>query len=181
MREILGKKFFDRPALEVAPELIGKYIVRSIGGAEQAYMITEVEAYIGPEDLASHSSRGMTERNRVMFGEPGIWYVYLCYGIHWLANIVTGPGMHPSAVLLRGVEGAQGRIDGPGKLTRILGIDAAFNGQRVDTESEKYSPCQLWLESRGALLEPKNIRRMPRIGVGYAGAWAKKPYRFVLK
>jgi DNA-3-methyladenine glycosylase len=111
----------------------------------------------------------MTPRNAVMFGPAGHWYVYLCYGIHWMLNIVTGPEGVPAAVLLRGA----GRFTGPGRVTRGLRIDRARNGRAACRRSG------LWLE-RGGPVPRGLVRRTPRIGVGYAGEWAEKPLRFVV-
>ena len=167
-RTPLGRGFFERGTLVVARELLGKYLVHS----EKALMITEVEAYDGPADLASHAARGRTPRNALMFGDAGIWYIYLCYGIYRLLNIVTGPRDYPAAILIRGVEG----VDGPGRLTRHFGIDASFNGKKAEKESK------LWIEDRGVVIDPRTILRTPRIGVAYAGpVWAAKKYRFVLR
>ncbi len=135
-------------------------------------MITEVEAYCGPDDRASHASRGMTPRNRVMFGPPGFWYVYLCYGVHWMLNLVTGVEGYAAAVLLRGIED----VAGPGRLTRLLGIDKSFDGAKCAPASG------LWIEGAGTVPPGWRRRRGPRIGVDYAGAhWAAKPYRWWLE
>jgi DNA-3-methyladenine glycosylase len=167
-RIVLRKAFFKRDTLTVVHGLLGKYLV--CGGT--ALMITEVEAYDGPDDLASHAARGRTPRNSVMFGDAGVWYIYLCYGAHWLANIVTGPPDYPAAILLRGVEG----VSGPGRLTRHLGIDASFNHKRAEKRSG------LWIEDRGVVISPRRILKAPRIGVAYAGPiWANKKYRFLLR
>ncbi|PIY95650.1 3-methyladenine DNA glycosylase, partial [Candidatus Jorgensenbacteria bacterium CG_4_10_14_0_8_um_filter_39_13] len=90
MRKILSQSFFNRPALTVAKELMGKYLVRRYRGKLVSAMITEVEAYDGFKDKASHAFRGMTDRNKIMFGPAGFWYVYFTYGMHWMLNIVTG-------------------------------------------------------------------------------------------
>lgn len=171
MRKILTEKFFNRSALKVAKELLGKFLVRRLGKKEIALMITEVEAYDGPKDKASHASRGKTERNKVMFGEAGNWYVYFTYGMHWMLNIVTGPKNYPAAVLIRGA----GEISGPARLTKFLKIDKKFNGQPANKKTG------LWIEDRGVKISPKIIKRNKRIGVAYAGDWADKPYRFTLK
>lgn len=168
---ILGPKFFDRPALVVARELLGKYLVRRAGGRTTALMITEVEAYDGPRDRASHASRGRTARNAPMFGPAGRWYVYLCYGMHWMLNIVTGPKDYPAAVLIRGA----GDAAGPARLTKYLKIDRRLNGRPASRESG------LWFEDREVRVPASRIRRAPRIGVDYAGEWAKKPYRFMIR
>ncbi len=172
MNKVLGKEFFDRPTLEVAADLPGKYLLRRTGRGEQASMITEVEAYDGFEDRASHAYKGRTKRNGVMFGPAGIWYVYLIYGMHEMLNIVTGPVDYPAAILLRGVEG----VSGPGRLTRFLDIDKErFNHRPAVPDSG------LWIEDRGRVTEPAAIVRTRRIGVDYAGEWAAAEYRFLLQ
>lgn len=168
---ILKGKFFERSAIVVARTLLGKYLVRKHHGKIIALMITETEAYDGPLDLASHASKGRTARTEVMFGDSGIWYVYLIYGMYDMLNIVTGPRDYPAAILIRGVEG----IHGPGKLTRELGITRALNTKPATIKTG------LWIEDRCYEAMPHSIERTPRIGVGYAGPWAKKPWRFVLK
>ncbi len=103
MRKILTSQFFNRSTLSVAKDMLGKFLVRRIGKKEIKLMITEVEAYDGPKDKASHAHCGKTERNKVMFGEAGNWYIYFTYGMHWMLNIVTGSKGYPAAVLIRGV------------------------------------------------------------------------------
>ncbi len=171
MRKVLTQKFFNRPTLEVARELLGKYLVRKVGEKEIALPITEVEAYDGFEDKASHASRGKTLRNEVMFGSAGHFYIYFTYGRHWMLNVVTGEKGYPAAVLIRGA----GEISGPARLTKFLNIDKKLNGQKVGR------PAGLWLEDRGLKILPKKIIRTPRIGVNYAGlVWSNKNYRFRL-
>lgn len=169
--KVLEPKFFSRPALVVARELLGKYLVRRQRNREQAVLIHEVEAYIGPHDLACHGRFGRTQRTEVMFGPAGVWYVYLCYGIHWMLNVVTDEEDHPAAVLFRGA----GEFDGPGKLTKGLGID-----RRLNTKAA-VEKAGLWLEDRGEKVRRGDIQQTPRIGVDYAGDWMHKPYRYVLK
>ncbi|RJQ36673.1 DNA-3-methyladenine glycosylase [Candidatus Parcubacteria bacterium] len=168
MRRLLGPKFFDRPTLVVAKDLLGKYLVRKRGRREIAAMITEVEAYVGPHDLASHASRGKTIRNSIMFGPPGYWYVYFTYGMHWMLNVVTEREAYPAAILMRGIEG----VIGPARVTKALGIDGRLNRMPAMYKTG------LWIEDRGAKIPPRAIRRSPRIGVDYAGAWRAKPWRF---
>ncbi len=174
MSKVLSQKFFNRNALKIAKELIGKYLVVKIKNKEKAYMITEVEAYDGPEDKACHVYKGKTERNKVMFDSPGHWYVYFIYGMYWMLNIVTGPGEYPSAVLIRKVE----NLNGPGKLTRDLKIDGRVNSKPADKKTG------LWIEDRGEIKQIVNgewqIIQAPRVGVQYAEEWANKPYRFIL-
>lgn len=171
MRKILSKNFFEKDTLEVAENLLGKYLVRKIGYKETALKINEVEAYDGFEDKASHAHKGKTERNKVMFGEAGNWYVYLVYGMHNMLNIVTGKKHYPAAILIRGA----GEISGPGKLTKFLKIDKKLNDKKSSVKTG------LWLEDRGEAADKKKIKRTARIGVDYAGSiWAKKDYRFTL-
>lgn len=171
MKKLLTKQFFSNSALSVAKNLIGKYLVRKLNGKEKAYMITEVEAYVGPHDKASHASRGKTKRTEVMFGQAGIFYVYLIYGMYWMLNVVTDKADYPSAVLIREIEG----YEGPGKLTKALKINKTLNGKEAAPQNG------LWFEDRGVRIPKRRIKRTPRIGVSYAKEWAPKPYRFVLK
>lgn len=176
-QRVLDANFFDRSALAVARGLLGKYLVRrlpavrhGVGRKTTALMITEVEAYDGFHDKASHARRGETARNAPMFGPAGHWYVYFTYGMHWLLNVVTGRRGYPAAVLIRGVAG----LSGPARLTKALRVDKAQNGKRASRATG------LWIEDRGMRIPSIKIRRAPRIGVDYAGVWAKKPYRFYL-
>lgn len=171
---VLPRAFFERPTATVARELLGKYlVVRHGDGTVDARMIVETEAYDGFHDRASHASRGETARNGVMFGPPGFWYVYLIYGMYDMLNIVTRERGYPAAVLIRGVEGAEG----PGKLTKALGITRTkFN------KKSAMKAAGLWIEDRGVCVAPRDIARTPRIGVAYAGEyWAGKEWRFTLK
>ncbi len=170
MRLVLDSAFYARPALSVARELLGKYLVRQLGDEQVAVRIHETEAYVGPHDLACHASKGRTARTEVMFGPAGHWYVYFIYGIHWMLNVVTASEGFPAAVLLRGA----GPADGPARLTKALAIDKRFNSRPAAVSAG------LWIEDRGERLARSAVRRTPRIGVDYAGLWAAKPYRFVL-
>ena len=168
MRKILNQKFFERSALKVAPELLGKFLVRKWRGKETAYLITEVEAYHGHDDKASHASRGHTKRTSVMFGPAGHWYIYLIYGMYWMLNVVTGKKDYPSAILIRSViaptrlsfsgsgsdpsspviasdqrKRSNLKLDGPGRLTKTLHIDKKLHSQPVKKKSG------LWIEDRG--------------------------------
>jgi DNA-3-methyladenine glycosylase len=168
--KVLDSSFFDGPAERVAHDLIGCRLNWRSGDKPESRIITETEAYIGPEDLASHAARGVTKRNAPMFGPPGTFYVYFVYGMHWLLNVVTGPIGYPAAALIRGVEG----IIGPARLTKALAITGALNGQPATEETG------LWF-SEGPRPPRRQILRSARIGVGYAGSvWALKPYRFKL-
>lgn len=177
MKKILNKQFFNRDVVAVTSDLLGKFLVREVDGTRIEAMIVEVEAYDGEHDLACHASRGQTPRNAVMYGHPGRWYVYLCYGMHHMLNIVTGEKDYPAAALIRGVELDDGtRILGPGRVTKFFHIDKKIN----DVAAEKAGA--LWIEDRGMDISARKITRTARIGVTYAGPiWAKKPYRFVLE
>ncbi|MDE7279614.1 MAG: DNA-3-methyladenine glycosylase [Oscillospiraceae bacterium] len=153
---ILGENFFHRDVLDVAPDLVGKLIVRTFeDGSETALRITEAEAYRGEEDTACHASKGKTERTKILYGKAGTIYVYLCYGMHWLMNAVTGEEGQPQAVLFRACE----VYDGPAKLTKKLEIDKSFNGEsfcgnpRIRIEDDGYRP---------------EIETLPRVGIDYA-------------
>ncbi len=162
--------FFNRSAVIVAKELIGCVLVRKSGAQVERYVITETEAYEGPYDQASHAFRGRTPRSEVMFGKPGIIYVYLIYGMHYMLNIVTGKKDHPGAVLIRGVSG----YAGPGKVTKLLHIDKTLNTKPLGTTTH------LWIEFPPTPFSQK-ILRTPRIGIDYAGdVWKNKKYRFAL-
>ena len=172
---ILPRVYFNRPTLSVARSLIGKYLVRSINGRMLAGKIVEVEAYVGPQDKACHASKGRTQRNEVLFGPPGVAYVYLIYGMYHCLNVVTEREEFPSAILIRAIEIDGELIDGPGRLCRALQIDRCLN--RVDLTT-----CEsLWFEDRGILVERGDVGAHPRVGVAYAGEWAKKPWRFRLR
>ena len=171
MKKVLGKNFFNQDARIVAQDLLGKYLVRRVSGKTTAYKIVETEAYLGGHDLASHARSGMTKRNFPMFGEGGHWYVYFTYGMHYMLNIVTGPEGKPSAVLIRSVEG----ISGPGRLTKALKIDKRLNTKPAGKASG------LWIEDREEKVNPHSIKKTQRVGVAYAGEWAKKLLRFILE
>jgi DNA-3-methyladenine glycosylase len=144
-------------------------LIRRRGGRLARGTITETEAYIGPQDLASHASRGRTIRTEPMFGPPGTLYVYLVYGLHWMLNVVTGPVGYPAAVLLR----SAGALAGPGRLAKALDITGALNGRAAALSSG------VWFSS-GDQRVSHQIICTPRIGVNYAGPiWSTKPLRFV--
>ncbi|MBI2086814.1 MAG: DNA-3-methyladenine glycosylase [Candidatus Zambryskibacteria bacterium] len=177
---MLPNSFFNRKTLIVAKELLGKYLVRRYySTSRKRYIvakekITEVEAYVGSHDLACHSSRGKTARNEIMFQEAGTIYVYFTYGMHWMLNIVTEEKDFPAAVLIRGTE----NVSGPARLTKKFKIDKNLNGKKLGKKSGLWVEEPTSLELRHAKVK---IVRTPRIGVAYAGEWAKKPYRFILK
>ncbi|MDF0676453.1 MAG: DNA-3-methyladenine glycosylase [Nitrospira sp.] len=174
MSKTLTRTFFNRPTLTVARSLVGKYLVRENGKGTVAGKIIEVEAYIGPEDKACHASKGRTARTEALFGPPGMSYVYLIYGMYHMLNVVTERAEFPAAVLIRAIEVEGELIDGPGKLCRELDIDRSLN--RLDMTYGR----SLWFEDRGARIPRKRVGTFPRIGVNYAGTWAKKPWRFRL-
>lgn len=169
----LPRQFYARRTLVVARQLIGMHLVRQDGGVRRVGRIVETEAYQGPQDLAAHSARGRTARNEVMFGAPGHAYVYFIYGFWYCVNVVVREEGVPHAVLVRAlepVENLTGKTWGPGLLCRAMNIDRTLNGTDL-------LGTQLWLEQPP---EPKRTRitRATRIGVDYAGDWAKRPWRF---
>ena len=165
----LGKDFFNRDCLEVAPDLVGKVIVRKQeNGEEIRVRITETEAYRGTEDKACHASKGRTPRTDILYRESGLIYVYLCYGIHWLMNVITGEPEQPQGVLFRAGE----NYCGPARLTKRLGVDKSFNGRSFTEDDE------IWIEDDGKKFPICTARR---VGIDYAGEeWASKPWRFIL-
>jgi DNA-3-methyladenine glycosylase len=172
----LPRDFYDRETVVVARELLGKLLVHRVGDLDLIARIVEVEAYIGAHDLASHSSRGITERTRIMFGPPGFAYVYLIYGVHHCMNVVTERAGNGAAVLIRAVEPLQNisaRTNGPGLLTYAMRISKRQNG--CDLLSN-----ELFIESP---TQPEKIRiaKSPRIGVPYAGVWARRHLRFYIR
>jgi DNA-3-methyladenine glycosylase len=168
------RSFFEHGTLTVARTLIGLHLVRDDGRTVRAGRIVETEAYLGPRDLAAHSSRGRTRRTEVMFGPRGHAYVYFIYGFWNCLNVVTGrPGV-PQAVLLRALEPLAGlteRTWGPGLLCRALHIDRRLNG--ADLRGD-----ELWLEYPRPRAPAVRIARATRIGVDYAGEWAQRRWRF---
>lgn len=166
----LKRDFYLRPTLNVARDLLGKFLVHKIDGKICAAQIVETEAYAGFDDLACHGSRGVTKRNEVMFHRGGYAYVYLIYGIHHCLNLVTEKENYPSAVLIRGLDYLN--ANGPGRLCREFKIKKeTHNGLDLTGDI-------LWVEDRGK--KPKNIRKTKRIGVNYAKHCADWPWRFVI-
>lgn len=167
--ERLAANFYTRDVLEVAPELIGKRLVRVMPDGEVAgFIITETEAYRGTGDLACHASKGITPRTKVMFEQGGLLYMYLVYGMHWMLNVVTSVQGDPQAVLIRGVE----EVPGPGRVTRRLGLDRSFN------EENLFQSGRIWIEETGAT---PAYTPHPRIGIDYAGEyWKSRPWRFLI-
>ena len=172
----ISNSFFEKPTLWVAKNLLGKVLVRKWRGKLIKGIITETEAYCGPEDKASHASRGRTKRTEVMFGESGTIYIYLIYGMYWCLNIVTEKKDYPAAVLIRGAFNETGHFDGPGKLSRHFHIDKSLNAKKLGKSSG------LWIAAPKGRASPRlKIGAGKRIGVDYAGRWAKKPWRFYVK
>ena len=189
----LDRPFFEREDVTgIAQELLGRSIVSKVDGKHCSGMIVETEAYAGRTDRACHAYGGKrTARTEVMYRQGGTAYVYLCYGIHHLLNVITGPEEVPDAVLIRAIEPEEGRehfldrrnmtepernwLGGPGKLTQGLGIRTHIhNGIDLLTDRE------LWIEDRGDRVPPNAIRTGTRIGIDYAGPDATLPYRFYL-
>ena len=166
--------WYARATAVVARELLGCALVHG----ERAGVIVETEAYLGPEDLASHARFGRTARNAVMFDAPGVSYVYLCYGVHEMFNIVARGKALAGAILVRAVAPLAGLPDdmrvarGPGKLTRALGLSRAQHARPLDR-------AELFVAAH-ARVRAKDIVRSPRIGVDYAGPWAARPLRFTI-
>jgi DNA-3-methyladenine glycosylase len=158
----------------VATELLGQYLVRRVGGKSEKFLITEVEAYDGERDLACHASKGRTKRTEVLYGKPGTLYVYLCYGMYNMLNVVTDREDYPAAVLIRGVESVSRRITGPGRLTRDLTINRNINALPAGKKAG------VWFEESSIVIWPRDIEKTQRIGVDYAGDWAAAPLRFVV-
>ncbi len=175
----LTRRFFKKNTLLVAEELVGKVLVRHFRGREIRGRILETEAYRGEDDKACHARFGKTRRNAVMFGPAGRAYIYLCYGLHELLNIVTEGDGFPAAVLIRQIEPmsehkSRYKSYGPGNLTRYLKIDRRLNGEDL-TKSDK-----LWVEDDGFELKRSQIKKAARIGVSYAGEHAKREWRYYI-
>ena len=188
-RKLERVDYADHRTARVARFFLGKFLCvqASDGYAEGA--ITETEAYSGPEDAACHAHLNRhTERTRIMFAEGGVSYVYLCYGLHHMFNIITGPLARPQAVLVRAVRITAGHevvqrrrpgvaekhwASGPGRVCTALGIGLHHYGADLAGES-------IWIEDRGIKVPAREIKSGPRIGIDYAGEhWAAKPWRFV--
>lgn len=199
-RIVLGARFdmkistdvyLDRDVVAVARNLLGKVLCTRIDGVQTAAIITETEAYAGETDRASHAYGGRrTKRTEPMYAAGGIAYVYLCYGIHHLFNVVTGDAGMPHAVLVRagspqdGVETMLARrrkdqadkklMAGPGTIAEALGIRSSMTGTDL-------AGSRIWIEDRGIAVSKQNMQSGPRVGVDYAGKDAQRPYRFVAK
>lgn len=164
----LKKGFFHREVDVTARDLVGKILVHRLpDGTLLKERIAETEAYGGEEDLACHASKGRTKRTEILYGESGVIYVYLCYGMHWMMNVVTGEKDYPQGVLIR----AGKEHYGPAKLTKYLQIDGSFNGQDICSSPD------IWIEDDGYRPE---IRTAPRVGIDYAGEyWKNVNRRFI--
>jgi DNA-3-methyladenine glycosylase len=169
----LGIPFFEQSALRLSARLPGTILVKRVGGRIRRARVVEAEAYVGPKDLASHSSKGRTARTEVMFGPAGRAYVYFIYGMYWMFNVVAGRTGHAHAVLLRAAEPLDGwdaDLSGPGKLARAFRITKKQNALLLTGEDFHFEADPAW-RSR--------IIRLKRVGVDYAGPWKHKLYRFV--
>lgn len=151
----LDDNFFHRDCLAVAPDLVGKLLIHKTAAGEAVLRISETEAYRGESDTACHAHKGRTPRTEVLYRESGTIYVYLCYGVHWLLNVITGEVDQPQGVLIRACVDA----DGPGKLTRRLGITGALNRQHICRQGA----LTIWDDSRRFAIVPDK-----RVGIGYA-------------
>jgi DNA-3-methyladenine glycosylase len=183
----LPLSFYQQPTLEIARKLLGKILVRRLNGKNLAGKIVETEAYVGPEDLACHASKGRTPRTAIMFENGGRAYIYMIYGVYFCLNAVTEPEGHPAAVLIRAIEPIehvaamrklrgnprreQDIASGPGKLCMAMGIDKRLNGASLAGET-------LWIEDRKLTVD--EIAASPRVGVDYAGEYKDKPWRFYI-
>lgn len=188
----IDKAYYSNPdVLFLARDLLGKVLVTRINGAVTSGIITETEAYAGVTDKASHAyGNRRTGRTEVMYRPGGVAYVYLCYGIHYLFNVVTSVQDEPHAVLIRAVEPLAGKaiiekrrdrsIDkasvssGPGSVSKALGIDLGLNSKDLTGD-------EIWIEDHGLRYDDNEIAATPRVGVDYAGEDALLPWRFFVK
>lgn len=172
----LERKFFVRPAPEVAKSLLGKYIVRKNGNERVEGRIIETEAYVGPMDKAAHSYGGkITKRNKVAYLEGGRIYIYLVYGMYWQLNFTVAKAGEPECVLIRALDAGKS-ADGPGKVCRYLELDKSFYGEDIVISKK------IWLEDRREKIEASKIIVTKRIGIDYAGSyWSKRKWRFIIR
>lgn len=183
--------YLGTDVVAISKDLLGKYLFTCIDGLTTGGYIVETEAYNGAVDKASHAyGNRLTSRTKIMFEEGGIAYIYLCYGIHEMFNIVTSTEGHAQAILIRAIEPTEGvdiillrrKMDkvkpnitaGPGSVAKALGIDRKLNGISLQSD-------MLWIEDRGLNFTDDQIAAVPRIGVAYAGQDALLPYRFYVK
>ena len=183
--------YLNSDVVAISKSLIGKYLFTCIDGVITGGFIVETEAYNGIVDRASHAfGNRLTPRTQIMYQEGGIAYIYLCYGIHEMLNVVTSVGGQPHAILIRAIEPTVG-IDimqarrnmekvkpnitsGPGSVAKALGIDRKLNGISLQSDT-------LWIEDKGLTFKDDQIAAVPRVGVAYAGEDALLPYRFYVK
>jgi len=185
----IPQSFFRRPTLTVARDLLGKYLAVKHGREILSGKIVETEAYRGEDDLACHASKGRTSRTETLYQKAGTVYVYFVYGMYHCLNIVTEEKNFPSAVLIRAVEPSEGiecmkknrktaalhnLASGPGKVCEAFGITKKMNGVVIPS-------THIWVEDRGETVKKKDIVKAPRVGVAYAGACARYPWRFYIK
>jgi DNA-3-methyladenine glycosylase len=190
-REPIQASWFDRPATEVAPDLLGKLLVRQVDGACAAGRIVETEAYQGEDDQGCHAKAGLTERTRVMYGNPGTAYIYFTYGMHWLLNVVCMPVGFPAAVLIRAIQpifgeefmqarrpaAAKGWLNGPAKLCQALAVDGQLNGANLCQTSSG-----LWIADDSVAANQSAVRTTPRIGLNTVPEpWRSLPWRYTLE
>jgi DNA-3-methyladenine glycosylase len=169
--------FWELDVLQAAQLALGMVLARRLDGTVIRGRIVEIEAYGGAHDPASHAHHGRTPRNAVMFGPPGMAYIYFIYGMHHCLNIVTGPEGVASALLVRALEplaNAHGRLDGPARVCAALKLDRSLNGEPLDGDV-------LWLEPGSSPLPPTQVLTSPRIGIAYAGEAARWPWRFSIR
>ncbi len=195
-KSILKRAFFMKAPVEVAREMLGKYIVHIDNSSRISGMIVETEAYTGPRDKASHSYRSKkTERNRAMYLPGGHIYIYLVYGMYWQFNITVGSKGIPQCVLIRAVEPSEG-IDkmierrktkkildlasGPGKFCQAFGFNRMFYGLDITKPELTRTPSKVYLEDRGEIIQKGQISIAKRIGIDYAEEWADKLLRFYI-
>jgi DNA-3-methyladenine glycosylase len=183
----LPRKFYNRPTLTVARELIGARLVRILDGVKLVGIITETEAYIGENDLACHAKAGLTPRTAPMYGPPGHAYVYFTYGNHWMLNVVTEAEGFPAAVLIRAIQPVEGievmsarrhgrDTFGPGKLTQALGLTGAENGLNMTAPDSS-----LRIET-GVKVPNSVVTKGPRVGLfTVPEPWKSRPWRFLVK
>jgi DNA-3-methyladenine glycosylase len=195
----LPRSFYTRTdVVQIARDLLGKEIFTRIGGITTSGIICETEAYAGATDRASHAyGNRRTQRTEIMYAEGGTAYIYLCYGIHSLLNVVTNSRDIPHAVLIRGImpfsgietmlkragkeKGFKAFGIGPGNVSKILGIHYSLSGSDLVNKTENLNEPSIWIEDNGIIISPGMIESAPRIGVDYAGEDALRPYRFMVK
>ncbi len=183
----LTRKFYTQPALKVAKQILGKYLIQKINKKKFIGKIVEIEAYVNSKDKASHAfGNKITKRNKAEYLIGGHIYIYLVYGMYWQLNITTGKANHPECILIRALEPIQGfnknlsekeiknLANGPGKLCKWMKLDKSFYGEDI-TKSKK-----IWIESREQI-KPSQIISSKRIGIDYAEEWADKLWRFYIK